>query len=315
MPWDERIGRRLKLRDLYFLKTVVRLGSMGKATSELAVSQPAVSKAITDLERVLGVRLLDRSRQGVEPTRYGSALLKWSTALFDDLKHGVEEIDFLADPTVGEVRIGTGEGMPPGLISAVIARLLRQYPGFTFRVIQAATNDLQYDDLRDRKVDLIFGRLVMPIADKDLKPKILFEDQFLPVADVNSKWLKRRRIEPSELVNEPWCVFENHRFLSSIAKAFRAKGLDMPRCTIVTNSVQLSFAMAAAAGVLTVASASRLRLSGNRLGVAPLPVDLVFQAAPTGIVTLKNRTIGPAAQMFIDCARTVAKSFSLAKAR
>src|SRR5712671_1803507 len=99
MRWDERIGRRLKLRDLYVLKTVARLGSMGKAAKELAVTQPAVSKAITDLEHVLDVRLLDRSRQGVELTQYGSALLKWGAVVFDDLKQGIEEIDFLADPT------------------------------------------------------------------------------------------------------------------------------------------------------------------------------------------------------------------------
>jgi DNA-binding transcriptional LysR family regulator len=56
MPWDERIGRRLKLRDLYVLKTVAQLGSMGKAATQLAVSQPAISQTITDLERMVGVR-------------------------------------------------------------------------------------------------------------------------------------------------------------------------------------------------------------------------------------------------------------------
>src|SRR5262249_38267918 len=143
MPWDERMGRRLKLRDLYVFKAVTRLGSMGKAATQLA-SPPAISKAITDLEHVLGLRLLDRSRQGVEPTRYGSALLKWSSTVFNDLKQGVEEIDSLADPSRGEVYISTGEGMPPELVSAVIARLSRQYPRLEFSVKQAATNTLQY---------------------------------------------------------------------------------------------------------------------------------------------------------------------------
>src|SRR6266566_7318487 len=109
MPWDERIGRRLKLRDLYVLRTVAQLGSMGKAATQLAISQPAISKAITDLEHVLGVRLLDRSRQGVEPTIYGSAPLKWSATIFDNLRQGIDEIEFLADPTAGEVRVGTHE--------------------------------------------------------------------------------------------------------------------------------------------------------------------------------------------------------------
>jgi DNA-binding transcriptional LysR family regulator len=111
MRWDERVARRLKLRDLYVLRTVTTLGSMGKAAHELAVSQPAISKAITDLEFVLGVRLLDRSRRGVEVTRYGAALLKWSAAAFDNLRQGVDEIDFLADPTGGEVRIGSTDVM------------------------------------------------------------------------------------------------------------------------------------------------------------------------------------------------------------
>ena len=66
--WERQIGRRMPLRDLYVFSTVVRLGSMGKAAQQLGVSQPAVSGVIADLEHALGVRLLDRKRQGVEAT-------------------------------------------------------------------------------------------------------------------------------------------------------------------------------------------------------------------------------------------------------
>src|SRR5262245_51681585 len=67
MPWDERrLSRYLTLRDLHVLMTVAKCGSMGRAAVQLAVSQPAVSKAIADMERSLGVPLLDRSPRGVE---------------------------------------------------------------------------------------------------------------------------------------------------------------------------------------------------------------------------------------------------------
>jgi hypothetical protein len=56
-----------------------------------------------------GVRLLDRSPQGIEPTIYGRALLKCGTAVFDDLQQGVKEIEFLADPSAGELSIGCSE--------------------------------------------------------------------------------------------------------------------------------------------------------------------------------------------------------------
>jgi DNA-binding transcriptional LysR family regulator len=129
MPWNERVARRLKLRDLQVFRVVVERGSMGKAANALFVSQPAISKAIVDLEYALGARLLDRTRQGVEPTQYGTALLKWSAIIFDNLRQGVEEIDFLADPTSGEVRIGSTDVMMSGLVPAVIDRLSRQFRG------------------------------------------------------------------------------------------------------------------------------------------------------------------------------------------
>src|SRR5262245_30370267 len=76
IDWESQIGRRLRLRDLHVFQMVVQHGSMAKAAVALGVSQPAVSDVIADLEHALGVRLLDRTPQGVEPTMYGAALRK-----------------------------------------------------------------------------------------------------------------------------------------------------------------------------------------------------------------------------------------------
>ena len=105
MEWESRLGRRLRVRDLYILSTVMKSGSMGKAARQLAMSQPAVSEAIPNLESLLGVRLLDRDTRGIEPTIYAQAILKRSVAIFDELKQTVHDVQFLADPTKGELRI------------------------------------------------------------------------------------------------------------------------------------------------------------------------------------------------------------------
>src|SRR5580700_7158480 len=94
IDWEGQIGRRLKLRDLHVFQTVVQRGSMAKAAQQLGVSQPAVSEVIADLEHILGVRLVDRSARGVEPTIYGGALLKRSVAAFDELKQSIRDIEF-----------------------------------------------------------------------------------------------------------------------------------------------------------------------------------------------------------------------------
>src|SRR4029450_5404240 len=102
IEWSDRIGRRLKLQDLHVLMTVVQAGSMGKAAERLNTSQPNISRSISELEAALGVRLLDRHHQGIEPTEYGRALLDGGVAVFDELRQTVRNIEFLADPTAGE---------------------------------------------------------------------------------------------------------------------------------------------------------------------------------------------------------------------
>src|SRR5262245_60024296 len=101
---------------------------MNKAAQMLGTSQPAISCAVADLEHAFGVRLFDRGPQGILPTPYGQALLKRSIAVFDEIRLGVEDLESLADPESGEVRIATTVNLAGGLVAAVIERLARQHP-------------------------------------------------------------------------------------------------------------------------------------------------------------------------------------------
>jgi DNA-binding transcriptional LysR family regulator len=308
---DERAMRRLKLRELQILMTVAHVGSMGKAAIKLGLSQPAVSKAVSEMEQTLGVALLDRTQQGVQPTLYGRALLKWTVVVFDDLRQGMREIEFLADPTGGEALIGCAEPMSAGLLPAVIDRLARQYPRLLFTVRVAPTIVAQYSDLRERRVDLVFGRMIAPIVDDDLDAEILFDDPHLVVAGSRSKWARRRTIDAAELINEAWCLpGYNSPVGPFISKAFRARGFEVPRVVVSTNSPYLLYAMVHTGRFLSVAPLSNLRFSGSRLGLKALPVDIVIQPGPIGIITLKNRTISPVAHLFIDCVRKLSAPFS-----
>ena len=109
MEWESRLGRRLRLRDLYVLSAVVKTGGMAKAARQLAMTQPSVSAAIANLEHMLGVSLLDRSPSGVVPTLYAEAMLRRSVVVFDELKQSVRDVETLADPSIGELRIGAAE--------------------------------------------------------------------------------------------------------------------------------------------------------------------------------------------------------------
>src|SRR6266853_5340471 len=152
MQLNDRIGRRMKLHDLHVLMSVVQAGSMGKAASLLNTTQSAISRSIMELEHAVGVRLLDRSRQGVEPTEYGRALLDGGVAVFDNLRQAVKNIEFLADPTAGEVRIGCTPILAASFVSAVVDRLSRRYPRIVFHLVTAYLEPLRRE-LSERKVD------------------------------------------------------------------------------------------------------------------------------------------------------------------
>jgi DNA-binding transcriptional LysR family regulator len=310
MQWDDRIGRRLRLRDLHIFMTVVELGSMGRAAKHLAVSQPVVSKAISDLESTLKVRLLDRTARGVEPTLYGSALLSGGTVIFDDLRSSVERIQFLADPTAGKVRIAGFDTMNAGFIPAVIHRLTRKLPHVVFSIFQALDSEGLYAMVRERIIDLVVLHLLTaPIADEALNIELLFPDSLVVVAAVDSKWVRRRKVTLADIVNEPWGLpMKGTSSRAAIASAFHQKGLDMPKRIVNSNSILLHQTMALTGGALTFASRMRLRLSGHRSDLRPVPVDMDIPYGNVSIVTLKNRTLNPAVELFIECARELAKS-------
>src|SRR5215831_14856381 len=127
MQFSEHIARHMKLRDLHILMAVARAGSMNKAAVVLHLTQSAVSRSIAELERAVGVSLLDRNARGVEPNAYGRALLDGGTAIFDDLRQAVKNIEFLTDPTAGEVRIGSNPPVAASFVPAVIDRLSRRH--------------------------------------------------------------------------------------------------------------------------------------------------------------------------------------------
>src|SRR3954466_1439258 len=178
MQLSDRIGRRMKLQDLHVLMTVLQAGSMGKAAQRLNTTQPSVSRSIADLEHAFGVRLLDRNRQGVEPTKYGRALLDCGVAVFDDLRQGVKNIDFLADPAAGEVRIGSTSLVAASFVSAVVERLCRRYPRIVFHLVTAEAETL-HRELSERNVDLLVARKFGRIADERKGFDFLFEDSFV----------------------------------------------------------------------------------------------------------------------------------------
>src|SRR5262249_3348959 len=196
-------AHRLSTRELRIFLAVVRSGSMARAAKAAGTSQPAISKAIADMEHSLGVPLLDRSPRGVEPTPYGHALVKCGNAVFDDLRQGIKEIAFLAAPTVGELRIGCSELFAAGPVSAVIDRLLQKHPRIAFHIETADAVTLLHE-LRERNVEVVIARMSGPVAQADMNAEALYYAPMVVVAAKTNPWTRRREIKLAEVGKETW---------------------------------------------------------------------------------------------------------------
>jgi DNA-binding transcriptional LysR family regulator len=305
MQIGDRIARRMKLHDLRILMAVAQARSMNKAAVFLNMTQSAVSRSIAELERTVGVSLLDRTARGVEPTEYGRAMLECGVAVFDDLRQGAKKIEFLTDPSAGEVRIGCHPGLAASFVPAVVDGVARHYPRIVFHLVVAEVGTL-HRELIERNVDLLITREFQPLANERLSFEFLFDDSFVVVAGAQNRWVRRRTIVLAELLNEPWA-------LPSPETAFGAVLMEGFRTTVVTIPTDVRMSLLATGHFLTIFAPSALRFPIRRPELRVLPVELPMARVPSGIVTLKNRTLSPVAQLFVDSARKLAKPLAKRK--
>jgi len=309
MPWNDRIKRRIKLRDLDILMAVIEAGSMGKAASRLNISQPAISKAIVELEDALGVQLFDRGQRGVVPTPYGLALRTRSVSIFNDLRQSVQDIDFITDPTKGEIRVGLTEPIMSAIVSPVIDGLSRNFPRMFFHIVAGDTAAL-YTDVAERNIELAICRMIGKLPD-ELAAEILFHDSVAVMTAAANPLARRRHLKLADLANEPWVLFPYESFFGGvIADIFRTNGHEPPRLTVSTLSVHAQNEMLATGRFITVLPSFMLRLPGGNVPLKALPVALPNTPMPIGLITVKNRMLTPVAQLFIDRIRARVKSLA-----
>jgi DNA-binding transcriptional LysR family regulator len=311
MQWSDRIGRRIKLRDLHILLAVAQAGSMAKAAGQLSISHPVISKTISELERTLGVRLFDRSAHGVEATSYGKALLNCGVAVFDEMRQGLKHIEFLTNATTGELRVGCPEAMSAGLMPLIAERFLNRHPGVQLHVGFADTARAHFQELRSRNLEVLLGPIPQPFGQDDLDAEFLSREPFFVVAGLKNPWARRRRILLADLLDERW-IFPPPDSIPGrlIAEMFAALKLPMPRASVVNLSIHLATQMLSAGSFVALLPGYVARFSVKHLPLKMLPVVLPDQRVTVGIVTVRNRTMGPLAKLFIDEARNTMRSLA-----
>lgn len=313
MQISDRIGRRMKLQDLHVFLTVVNAGSMGKAAAILNSTQPNITRSVAALEHALGVRLFDRDYHGVELTDFGRALLKRSQIAFDELRASVKDIEFLADPSAGEIRIGSITYLAASFVTTVIDRLSSRYPRMSFNVLAGDTTTL-HRALTERNVDFVLAQRFGAFLDEPFNFEKLYEEEYVVLASVKNRWVRRKKVELAELLDEPWTLSSPETVIGMLAKEiFSTTGLPYPRVTVTTFPKEMRMNLLLTDRFLTISPTSDLKLPRKRPEFKALPVKLPIAPIPIGVITLRNRPLNSAGEILLDHARHVARSIGARK--
>jgi DNA-binding transcriptional LysR family regulator len=300
--WDDRIGRRLRLKDLHTLQVVAETGSMARASRQLALSQPAISKAIAEMEHTVGATLLDRSARGVELTASGRLLINRSRIIFDELREGMEDIRRVSDPARGEIRVGTTEPIT-GFVAEVIGQLSLAYPRITYRVSVSDTTTL-VRDLRERALDVVVTRWTADSVADDLAAEVLLKAPLAVLADRHHPLLKRKGVSLADTMDQAWTLSPPDSFLGRVVvDVFQRRKLPLPPTIVTTLSVHMRLNLLASGRFLTMLPERMVRQRANRAWLRALDIDLPESRGPIASITVKKRNVGGALKLFQQACR------------
>jgi DNA-binding transcriptional LysR family regulator len=183
---------------------------------------------------------------------------------------------------------------------------MQRYPRVVVHVLRLSSPTPEFRELSERKLDLVLARRTEPTDDShDLAYQPLFDDRLVVAASAHGRWARRRKVELAELVNEPWVLTRPNCWIHmGIKEAFRTRGLEIPRVSLMTPSMPLRMSMVAAGPYITAFPGSHRSFNADRWSVKVLPIDLPDCLFPLAIITLKARTLNPVARHFIEHLRS-----------
>ncbi|MDK3023662.1 LysR family transcriptional regulator [Cupriavidus taiwanensis] len=297
------LRKRLQMRHLRLVLALAGHGTLRGAAAEMALTQPAATKALQELEDTVGALLFTRHARGIAPTLFGEALIRYARVVLSDLDALRDEFAAIAVGEVGKVRIGAILAPVPDLLTGAINGLKARYPHLHLS-LQVDTSDVLVQALRQDGLDLVVGRIPADALAQDLAFEPLGEETLSVVAGMAHPQAGKRTVRLATLARYPWITQPAASPMRQVIdQAFRDARVPPPADLIETSSIMATLPLLAGSERVAVVPAAIARYFAALGALAILPVPMRGRLVPYGLVTRKRRAATPGMRLLADALR------------
>lgn len=295
MDLPRLLDGRLKLRHLTLVDALSERGSVVGAAAQLRVTQPVLTRALRDLEEILGVSLYDRGPRGVTPTIYGIAFTEHARAVLAQLTQAGRHVAELADAGLGTVTVGSHLAGSNLLLPRAIARLKAERPHVTV-VIREATPEALLADLEAGRVDFIVGRITA-MPGRAFAQRRLYDEPVRLVVRRGHPAVALKRPTMADLIDYPWVLPGAETALrGELEQVLLRHDLPLPANRIECTSILILRSLLVETDMI---AALPMLIAGDDPALSILPVSLEPMSHTVGITQPAERPAGPSAQALL----------------
>lgn len=290
----------------------MRLASFGQAAEKLHITQPALSKSIRNLERSLGVTLLERHPSGVTPTEYGRIFLSYAALVTSELERAVEELNEMKGRGRGVVRVGAGPALTRYLLPQTIRAFMSQSEGASVTLRSGLSREL-LAMLRRGEIDLMISSAEGEDADPDFKRELVLEDEIVVVADRSHPLGKQREVALPDLAAFKWVLPDGPEAEADrLSRAMRRAKLEGPFCAVRTGSSAFMASLLKGSDYLSYLPRALIKLDGDYAHLTPIEVAEPIWPKVDVVVTYRRRGVMlPSTRRFINRLKDVGEQVQI----
>ncbi len=294
----------MELRQLRHFVAVVDKGNLSRAADRVAISQPALTRSIKNLEETLGVELLERKPRGVVPTEAGVALYHHAKMVLNDCARLTTDVRAFQRGLSGTVQVGIAAMFASHIVDSVALELSAKQPGVSMVISQGFFEEL-VRELIDGRLDLMFSNFPAVAMPAEVTVETLYSVVSSIVVGDGHPLFKRRNIGKTDLVEQRWVVADQPHAKDFLEQFFARDGLPVPRAVVRTNSLGLMMSLLTSGQFITAMPEHLLAREFAARTVRRLPLSDGSVTRKAGLIYRSGGVERQAVQLFLAEVRAV----------